>query len=63
MILDHPLITERYFFPFDTSPSNPHWVDTGEHRLACYGEMRHPGAMTVIHFHGNGEVVSDYLPE
>ena len=25
--------------------------------------MPHPGAPTVIHFHGNGEVVSDYVPD
>jgi alpha-beta hydrolase superfamily lysophospholipase len=62
MLLDHSLITERYFFPLDESPPDAFWVDTGEHRLACYRQHRHENAPTVVHFHGNGELVADYVP-
>lgn len=62
MLLDHRLISERYFFPLDNTPPEVFWVDTGEHRLACFRAARHPGAATVVHFHGNGELVADYVP-
>jgi pimeloyl-ACP methyl ester carboxylesterase len=61
-VLDHPLITERYFFPRPLAVANPAWVDVEPGRLACYATQRgHP--LTVVHFHGNGEVVADYVPD
>lgn len=36
-------------------------VDVGPARLACHA-ADHGGDVTVIHFHGNGEVVADYVP-
>ncbi|HLP47498.1 MAG TPA: alpha/beta hydrolase [Candidatus Kapabacteria bacterium] len=60
-IFDHPLVTERYFFPRHEAFENPFWVDCGDARLACYFHHKHPGAKTVIFFHGNGEVVADYI--
>ncbi|MCP5107779.1 MAG: alpha/beta hydrolase, partial [bacterium] len=33
----------------------------GDARLGCYYLNKYPGAQTVIFFHGNGEVVADYL--
>ncbi len=60
--LDHPLITGRYFFPRHHSVPDPTWVDVEDGRLACYATRRgHP--VTVVHFHGNGEVIADYVPE
>jgi pimeloyl-ACP methyl ester carboxylesterase len=60
-VLDHPLITERYFFPRRIAVANPTWVDMEEGRLACHATRRgHP--LTVVHFHGNGEVNADYVP-
>ena len=35
MILDHPLIAERYFFPRPESPPDPLQVDAGDALLAC----------------------------
>jgi len=32
-------------------------------RLACFRSTPHAGAPTLVHFHGNGEVVSDYVPD
>lgn len=60
-IFDHPLVTERYFYPRQEAFENPFWVDCGAARLACYFHHKYPGAKTVIFFHGNGEVVADYI--
>lgn len=59
-ILDHHLISERYFFPRPQPPHDPFYVDVNGGRLACHFHRPHPGGKTVIHFHGNGEVVADY---
>lgn len=60
-ILDHPLIGMRYFFPREGSLPHPFWVDCGDVRLACHYHEVDPGARTLVHFHGNGEIVDDYL--
>ena len=64
-LLDHPVLTARLFFPRRTPVGDPFFVTAsdGTSRLACFRWARHPGAPTIVHFHGNGEVVSDYLPE
>jgi hypothetical protein len=62
-ILDHPIISSRYFFPRRAEVPRPVWVECDGARLACYSHRPHPGAKTILHFHGNGEVVSDYLPD
>jgi hypothetical protein len=60
-LLDHPLVSARYFFPRRVSIENPFWVECGDVRLSCYFLRGQPGAKTVIFFHGNGEVVADYI--
>lgn len=60
-LLNHPLIGGRYFFPQMGNLENPYWVDCGDARLACSYHEIDPGAKTLIHFHGNGEIVDDYL--
>ena len=61
-LLDHPLISERYFFPRADAPAQPFWIDCMDStRLACAYHETNPSAPTVVHFHGNGEVVADYL--
>ena len=61
-LLDHHLISERYFFPRAEAPAEPFWVDCADGtRLACAYHETDPAAPTVVHFHGNGEVVADYL--
>ncbi|HEV8715256.1 MAG TPA: alpha/beta hydrolase, partial [Candidatus Binatia bacterium] len=63
-ILDHPLVASRYFFPRRASISDPHWVEAADgSRLACYYQAVNPDAKTVVYFHGNGEVVADYVPD
>ncbi len=60
-ILDHSLITQKYFFPRRDKLENPFWVDCGDVKLSCYYHRHAPTSKTVIFYHGNGEVVSDYL--
>lgn len=60
-VLDHPLVTARYFFPRRVGIDNPFWVDCGEAKLSCYYHRGRREAKTVIFFHGNGEVVTDYI--
>ena len=62
-LLDHPLISSRYFFPRPCRFGAPFYVDCGDARLGCYFSHSHPGQPVIVHFHGNGETVSDYLPE
>jgi pimeloyl-ACP methyl ester carboxylesterase len=64
-LLDHPVLSDRLFFPRPSALRDPFWVTAtdGASRLACFRATPHPGAPTIIHFHGNGEVVSDYVPE
>ena len=65
-LLDHPLISSRYFFPRPDAPIHPFSVDVEGATLACARYEMHPGAPWLVHFHGNGEVVADweheYLP-
>lgn len=62
-ILDHPLVASRYFFPRPEPFPTPWWVDAANgSKLACYYQAVHPAAKTVVYWHGNGEVVADYLP-
>lgn len=61
-LLDHPLISERYFFPRHESPESPHWIECDGARLACaWRPTQGPAKGTIVHFHGNGEVVADWL--
>jgi pimeloyl-ACP methyl ester carboxylesterase len=63
-ILDHPLVSSRYFFPRTVALPDPYWVDTADgSRLACYYRQVNATAKTVVYFHGNGEVVADYVPD
>jgi uncharacterized protein len=62
-MLDHPLVSSRYFFPRREAFPNPYWVDAVDgSKLACSYHAVNPDATTVVYFHGNGEVVADYLP-
>lgn len=61
-LLDHPLITERYFFPRQYAVPDPEWVEVNGARLACHASRR-KNPIVVVYFHGNGEVVADYVPD
>lgn len=60
-ILNHPIISSRYFFPRFERLETPYFVDCEGAKLACYYHKKYENAKTIIYFHGNGEVVTDYL--
>ncbi len=62
-LLDHPVVSSRYFFPRRAAFPDPYWVDAADgSKLGCSYHVVNPAAKTVVYFHGNGEVVADYLP-
>lgn len=62
-ILDHPEISRRYFFPRRERIAAPFLVQVDGAVLACAFSKVSPDAPTVIHFHGNGEVVGDWIDD
>jgi pimeloyl-ACP methyl ester carboxylesterase len=58
---DHPLVSQRYFFPRRDPLPETFWVECNDQRLACYRHLHRGDGLTVVHFHGNGEVAADYL--
>ncbi|MFO0902225.1 MAG: alpha/beta hydrolase [Pirellulales bacterium] len=62
-ILDHPAVSGCYLFPQDRCVRNPWNVEVSGATLACCRRIVDPAALTLVHFHGNGEAVADYIPE
>jgi pimeloyl-ACP methyl ester carboxylesterase len=62
-ILDHPAISGRYLFPQPRFVSDPFTVEVDGVELACYRKIVDPDSFTMVHFHGNGEAVADYVPD
>jgi pimeloyl-ACP methyl ester carboxylesterase len=60
-IADHDIITERYFFPRRQTLPGATMVEVQDAELACFSHDKGHDK-TLVHFHGNGEIVSDYLP-
>lgn len=61
-ILDHPAISGAYLFPQPRHVDDPFFVDVAGAKLACYRNEIDPTGFTLVHFHGNGECVADYVP-
>lgn len=61
-ILDHPAISGCYLFPQPRCVDDPFMVQVAGAELACYRRIVNPNNFTLIHFHGNGEAVADYVP-
>lgn len=66
--LDHPTLSERYFFPRPDTLREARVVTTRDGvRLRCglwpSGAPSGGATPTVLHFHGNGEVVADWADE
>jgi len=60
-LLNHPLISERYFFPRMGAFADPFLVTCNDGtQLACSYHEVDPQALTLVHFHGNGEIVDDW---
>ena len=68
-LLNHSLITQRYFFPRKVAfPSSytPTWIDVQGDQLACWSSRSSSSSSAtnrplLLHFHGNGEVVGDWI--
>jgi fermentation-respiration switch protein FrsA (DUF1100 family) len=60
-LLNHQLISQRYFFPRRGFLPEPFMVEVEGAQLACYYHEVDPHAKTLVHFHGNGEIVDDWL--
>ena len=58
-LLDHPALG-RLFFPQHCWFEAPFLVEAAGARLACSLHRAERSSLTVIHFHGNGEVVADH---
>jgi pimeloyl-ACP methyl ester carboxylesterase len=61
-ILDDPAISGRYLFPQNRTVTDPFMINVDGAELACYRRIVDHDAFTIIHFHGNGEAVADYVP-
>jgi hypothetical protein len=61
-ILDHPVLSARYFFPRPDAPRVTVPIAVEDAVLACAAHRPHADAPLLLHFHGNGEVVADYVP-
>lgn len=62
-VLDDPTLNARYFFPRPARFPDPVWVQAEGAELACAFHQVDGADLTVVHFHGNGEVVRDWLEE
>lgn len=62
-ILDHPTLTARYFYPWPNRFDDPFYVQGDGFRLGCHYRHISDDLPTIIHFHGNGETVADYLDD
>ena len=62
-ILDHDLISTRYFYPQRLELPGAFWVETGGGRLACWRSSPPSNKPILVHFHGNGELVHHWIPD
>ncbi|MEC7988170.1 MAG: alpha/beta fold hydrolase, partial [Myxococcota bacterium] len=61
-IFDHPIISQRYFFPREIQIEDPVMVPISCGMLRCFYRIQNLECPTVVFFHGNGECVGDYIP-
>ena len=64
-LLDHPILSQRYFYPQPGRPAHGVWeVPTLDgHTLVCFRHLRPENHFTVVYYHGNGETVADHFPD
>lgn len=55
------VLEDLLFFADRNEFVNPFWVKAGSAKLGCYFLQNDPDAVTIVHFHGNGETVKNYL--
>ena len=61
LLLNSDKVSKKYFYPRYANFENPHYVESGANKLACYYHKIENPKKTIVYFHGNGEVVSDYI--
>jgi pimeloyl-ACP methyl ester carboxylesterase len=61
-VLNLPAISGRYLFPQPRRVREPFRVSVPGAELLCYRQFVDSDAWTLVHFHGNGEAVADYVP-
>jgi pimeloyl-ACP methyl ester carboxylesterase len=61
-ILDQPAISGCYLFPQNRYVDDAFVAEVSGAELACYHHVIDPTLLTLVHFHGNGEAVADYIP-
>ena len=61
-ILDSQSVSGRYLFPQSRRVIHPFMVKVDGAELACNRQIIDPARFTLVHFHGNGEAVADYVP-
>ena len=62
-VLDDPAISGCYFYPQARRFNDSFVLGVNGVSLNCYQRIIDPDGFTLVHFHGNGETVSDYLPD
>lgn len=60
-LLDHPALSARLFYAWPNRFPDPFFVQSAAGVLGCWYKRPFPDGLTMIHFHGNGETVADYL--
>lgn len=60
-LLDQPQISGEYFFPRRDPIDSPFIVSVDGAELHCYRHHVDDAQPTILHFHGNGETVGDYI--
>ncbi|NJL88398.1 MAG: alpha/beta hydrolase [Coleofasciculaceae cyanobacterium SM2_1_6] len=63
MILDHPVVNRNIFFPRSTTIEPSFFVEVEDANIACYLQQPFPDAGTILYFHGNGELASEYATD
>jgi alpha-beta hydrolase superfamily lysophospholipase len=62
-VLNHPLIAERYFPGYEAPVPDATEITSGRGTLLAHHQWVEGAKMTLVHFHGNGEGVADYVPD
>jgi pimeloyl-ACP methyl ester carboxylesterase len=62
-LLDHPIISARYFFPSRAKLPGACWVESQGLRLACWRSAPPSDKPVLVHFHGNGELVHHWIDD
>ena len=61
--LNQPAISGCYLFPQPRRIDSPFLVSVPDATLGCHHRIVDPDALTLVHFHGNGEAVADYVAD